>query len=312
VASSIKEDLKSFRRSWVHHTGMQLATLTVLGATFTVVIFFLSFSLNLKRILASWGDGVQITAYIKDDVSDDSLANTRQSIEALREFRDIQFIAREAATESFKKQMASYAPDLLSDAEFAHPFPASFRLTLKGGAASEGEVHHLEEVAAQLQKIPGIEDVSYGQSWLKNYASFVTTLYSSSWAVAAVLVFGSLFVIGNSIRSSISSRREEIEILELVGATSAMIRRPYIAEGLFMGAMAAALAIGLNFAAFVWEKSVLSSSVVLSRLVSMVSFLDVFTVVAMIAFGALIGAVGAWLSVRKINDGWSARQGLEV
>jgi cell division protein FtsX len=64
VTSSIKDDLKSFKRSWVHHTGMQLATLTVLAATFSVIVFVLSISMNFKRILASWGDGVQMTVYL--------------------------------------------------------------------------------------------------------------------------------------------------------------------------------------------------------------------------------------------------------
>lgn len=311
MASSIKDDLKSFRRSWVHHTGMQLATLTVLAATFTVVVFVFSLSINLRRILASWGDGVQMTAYLHDDISDDGLKALRQRLTETGEFREIAYVPREKATERFKKQMASYAPDLLADADFSNPFPASFRLVLKGGVASDAEVKKLEALAADVQRMAGVEDVSYGQSWLKNYSAFVSTFYASSGVMALVLIAGSLFVVGNSIRSSIAARREEIEILELVGATSAMIRRPFVIEGLTMGALASSVALVLNLIVHSWQKSVMSSSLVLARLAPLVSFPDTLTVASLVALGAAIGALGAWLSVRKINDGWSAIQGLE-
>lgn len=312
MASSVKDDLKSFRRSWVHHTGMQLATLTVLAATFTVVVFVLSLSLNLRRILASWGGGVQITAYLNDDVSDEAIDSIRGKLERTGRFREISYIPREAATEKFKKQMASYAPDLLADADFSNPFPASFHLILKEGAASEAEVKRLEVLAAEVGKIEGVEDVSYGQSWLKNYSAFVTALSAGTGMMAFVLIAGSLFVIGNSIRSSIAARREEIEILELVGATSSMIRRPFVVEGLAMGALAAVLALSINFIGHSWQKSVMASSLVLARMVEMVSFLDFATVLLLLLAGAGVGGLGAWLSVRKINDGWSAKQSLEI
>ncbi len=311
MASSIRDDLKSFRRSWVHHTGMQLATLTVLASTFTVVVFVLSLSLNLRRILASWGDGVQMTAYLNDDVPNDTIQNLKKHFATSDDFREVVYVPRERATENFRSQMASYAPDLLADADFSNPFPASFRLVLKKGVATETDVTALEETAASIKKLEGIEDVSYGQSWIHNYSSFVSTLYASSGVMAIVLLLGSLFVVGNSIRSSIAARREEIQILELVGATSSMIRRPFVAEGLAMGALATIAALALNLLAYTWGKSVMSSSLVLARLVPTLSFLDISTVLLLVIVGAGIGGVGAWISVLGINDGWSAKQGLE-
>jgi cell division transport system permease protein len=310
--SSLKDDLKSFRRSWVHHTGMQLATLTVLAATFSVVAFVLSLSLNFSRILASWGDGVQLTVYLHDDVADDAVIKLKTGLSDLDLFKEIVYVPRETATLNFKTQMASYAPDLLADADFSNPFPSSFRLSLKGGVATEQDVNKIENIAATIQKMPGVEDVSYGQSWVRNYSSFVTTLYAAGGVMGLILLVGSLFVVGNSIRTSIAVRREEIEILELVGATSMMIRRPFVVEGLATGALAALVALALNLGLHVWEKSVMSSSLVLARLVPMMNFLEPLLIVAFIVAGALLGAVGAWLSIRRINDGWSAKQTLEA
>lgn len=312
MSSSVRDDLKCFRRSWVHHTGMQIATLTVLAATFSIAAFVTSLSFNLSRILASWGNGVQLTVYLNDDVGDQATQQLKHELSNMELFQEITYVPRETATLNFKTQMASYAPNLLADADFSNPFPASFRLALRGGIANDKDVSKVEKIAASIQAMPGVEDVSYGQSWVRNYSSFVTTLYTAGGVMAVVLLIGSLFVVGNSIGTSIASRREEIEILELVGATALMIRRPFVAEGLVTGMLAAAIALLLNYALHLWEKSVLASSLALSRLVPLMSYLDFATIVAFLLLGAAIGAFGAWLSVRRINDGWSAKQALEM
>jgi cell division transport system permease protein len=312
VTASIMDDLRSFRRSWVHHTGMQLATLTVLAATFTVVGFAMTFSLNLKKVVAGWGDSAQLTVYMKEDADEAKTEAIRKEILRHEEISEIKYIPREQATENFKSQMASYAPDLLSDNDFSNPFPSSFRVSLKGGVQNDSDVAIVEKLSSQLSQIEGVEDISYGQSWIRNYSAFVSTLTASGGVVAMILLAGSLFVISNSIRASVSARRDEIEILELVGATTTMVRRPYIAEGFLMGTFASLIAIGLNFAIYLWQISVMSKSFVLARLVQQFSFFDCFSMAIFVGLCAALGAFGAWCTVRKINDGWSASQRLEA
>lgn len=305
---SVSDSLKSFKRSWIHQTGMQLATLSVLTATLTVVAIALSLSMNVNRFLASWGQTVQITAYLADDVGDQRVNEIKKQLEAMATVETVTHVPRDVATESFKTQMASYAPDLLTDADFANPFPSSFKIALKGGVHSDQDFKTLETVAAEVGAIKGIEDVSYGQSWVKSYSSFVSALAASGGTTIAILLIGALFVVGNSIRASVTARREEIEILELIGATASMIRRPYVIEGGLLGLIAGVLAIGISFGIQMWQVSILSKNLELARLVSQVSFLGVFVVILFIALGTFLGSFGAWLTVRKINDGWSAAQ----
>ena len=309
---AIKDDFRSFRRSWVHHTGMQLATLTVLAATFTVVVFVFSLSVNLRRVLTAWGEGIQMTVYLSEGLDAEKVKKIRAALESMPEVAKASYIPKEAATENFKKQMASYAPDLLGDSDFANPFPASYRLTLQKSVTAGGDVDQLEKLAGRIEKIEGVEDMSYGESWVRNYSAFLTALNASGGVMALILIAGSLFVIGNSIRVSISTRREEIEILELVGATPAMIRRPFVTEGFFMGLIASGAAVAINLVIFFWQKSLLSDNLVFARLLPALNFLDVVSVVSFIGAGAFVGALGAWLTIRKINDGWLASQGLET
>jgi cell division transport system permease protein len=303
----LADSFKSFKRSWLHHTGMQLATLSVLTATFSIVAIVLSLSLNVNKFLASWGTSIQITAYIDETLSTDAAVEAlRAKIAAMPTVASVTHTGREVATENFKAQMAAYAPDLLTDADFANPFPASFKITMKGALKSDDDFKALESTAKEIGAIKGVEDVSYGQSWVKSYSSFVSALAASGGTTIAILLLGGLFVVGNSIRASISARREEIEILELIGATAAMIRRPYVFEGALTGSMASMLAVGISFGVQTWQISLLSKNLELARLVSQVSFLGLMMSLTFVACGTVLGAFGAWMTVRKINDGWSA------
>lgn len=311
VTASIKDDLRSFRRSWVHHTGMQLATLTVLAATLTVVGFVLSLSLNLSNLLASWGDNVQITVYLLEDVTEGDVARIRETLTRIREVAKVTYVPREVATNNFKMQMASYAPDLLDETDFESPFPASFRLALRAGVREDNDIRRLKEIADAIGNISGVEDVSYGQGWLQNYSSFVSALSTGGGVVISILLLGSLFVVGNSIRVSIAARREEIEILELVGATSSMIRKPYVMEGFMMGVISAMIALSINFGLFLWQKSLMASNLAFARLAGEFGYFDLGMLLGFLSAAGALGAIGAWLTVRTINDGWSARQRTE-
>lgn len=304
----LNEHLRSFKRSWVHHTGMQLATLGVLAATFTVAVFVLSVSLNVKNLLSHWGESVQMSVYLEDTIAPVDRDKVRQAFQGDERIGKVEYIAKEQATAAFKEKMSNYAPDLLEDSEFANPFPASYQVTLAKGISAEKLAATFDHLSSKFTSFKGVEDVSYGQSWVRNYSSFVAALSASGWLIVSILVAGSLFVVGNSVRASISARRDEIEILELVGATQAMIRAPFVFEGALMGMIAAVISLGANFGLYLWEAKLLSSSLAFARLASNLTFFGAAACVLLTLAGATVGAAGAYVTVRRINDGWSASQ----
>lgn len=307
--SLFTEEISNLKRSWIHHTGMQLTTLIVLMASFSVVSFVFIFMLNIESIISNWGDSIRVTAYIKDDVTAEHIEALKQKILKLEDTAGIDFVDKTTAKNTFKQQMATYAPSLLNDAEFSNPFPASFIVTIKSGLHDQKGVSRLERIAGEIQTMDGVEDVSYGQNWVKNFSQLADGISHSGWILIGVLLAGSLLVISNSIRVSISSRKEEIEILELVGATSSMIRRPFIFEAAIMGFLAMVLALSVNYGLFFWGAEFLKNNLSFARLSDQIIFIrPVFLV--LLAFGGLAwGAMSAFFTVRKLNSGWSAAQG---
>lgn len=289
---------------------MQFATLTVLTATFATVGFMICLSLNFQRVLTVWGEQVQVSAYLEDGLDPIALQNLKTKLEERSDVAKVQYISKEKAAELFRDQMASYAPDLLSDSEFATPFPASLQVHLRDSQKTDGHVAELEALATELSATAGVEDVSYGQSWVRNYASFVGVIEAIGGLIGLILVLGSVFIVANSIRTLISGRRDEIEIFELIGATSSHIRRPYIVEGAMLCFAAALGAVAVNAALYSWQLDVMKKSLAFARMAQELSFLSIPQVFAFLAASAILGGFGAWLTVRSLNTGWAAAHGV--
>ncbi|MGE0762851.1 MAG: cell division protein FtsX [Bdellovibrionales bacterium] len=295
-------------RTWREHAGMQVATLTVLTGTYTVVTLFFFLHANFSRILSHWGESVQLAVFLKDSASSAQISGVQDFLKGIHGIENVKFISKEAAAESFQKQMGHYSPQLLTDPEFGNPLPASLEVHFQEGVSSDGSYGRMVEIAKQLASMAGVEDVSYGQGWVENYASLLRVFSSSSYLLIVVLLSGSLLVVGNAIRSSIHQRREEIEVLELVGATPFNIRLPYLFEGAVLGGMAATLSLLFCFLLYRWQQAVAMKHLGFWGLASEVGFLGLQQSLAVLTLGILFGAFGSYLCVRRIATGWAAAE----
>lgn len=306
------DSFESIKRSWTQQFAIQVATLLVLTASFTVVCFSLLFIMNFKSVLLSWGDSIRISCYLKDSLKQEQIDQINKNLMAFENVKQIEFVDKDKAAKVFKEQMSSYAPALLAESEFGNPFPASFVITLKESVQGDKDMKVLEETAEKIRALPGVEDVSYGQNWVKNYSHFVQTLSGSIWIIILTLLGGSLLVISNSIRAGISTRKIEIEILELVGATAAMIRKPFIFEGVFMSFIAIILAIFINFEFFLYIQEVMSANLSFTHVHEQISFFNIEFISIIVGFSILIGALSSYWTVRKFNSGWAAAESQKI
>ena len=306
----IRDDLRSIFRSWRQHFGLQSATLVVLTATFSVIVFLFGLALNFQRVLTVLGEQVQVSAYLAEGLDQRNIEDLRKTIESRTDVTSVEFISKDKAAFLFRDQMASYAPDLMSDSEFATPFPASFQIRLRELPGDQNQLSNLEALATDIKKMTGVEDVSYGQSWVRNYASFVGVLQAAGFVMAFVLLTGSIFVVANSIRTLISGRRDEIEIFELIGATSNNIRRPYLVEGVLLCILASVLALSMNAVFYSWQISVMKKSLAFARMAQVFSFLSFAQAFAVVIFASGLGIAASWMTVKNLNSGWAAARGV--
>ena len=164
----------------------------------------------------------------------------------------------------------------------------------------------MQGLAAQLKTQQGVDEVSYGQEWVEKYAALVSAVEISFQLVGFIIVLASIFVMSNAIRASVQSHRDEIVVLEMIGATSSMIRKPFLKEGAALGFMSSALAMSLCYGLYALMKNLVVTRLSFLQLAEHLSFISPVLIATMIVAGTLMGALGSYLCVRKMNDGWSA------
>jgi cell division transport system permease protein len=296
--------MKTSRRNWA----LQLSTLIVSTACFVVMGGALLFSQNLKHILTLWGEDIQMTVYLSPDLTQAQQTRIEQFLKNEPHVKDVSLVTQEKALNDFRSQLATYAPDLVKDDDLLKLIPSSYQLNLDSQLDSRQQIVTLQSIAAQAKTLEGVDEISYGQDWVEKYSVFVTVIQWVIEALALIIVCASVFVMSNVIRALVSSRREEIEVMELVGATAAMIRKPFLIQGAQMGFFASALSVFICFGFFKLVQSVFIHQLSFLQLSSQLRFLSLPGVVSFVLAGTAVGALGSYLCVRKINDGWAASQ----
>lgn len=294
--------LKNYLRTWQRNLVTQLATFLVLTGTFFAIANFLLISFNLKNFLSAWRDNIQMSVFLAEGISETEKSNLKKFIESTQGISAVEEVSQAEAKERFSQQLGNYAPDLLSDKDFENAFPSSLQVSF----VSQNNLNLLKEVASNFSNRPGVENVSYGQEWVDKYASFVSKIEYFGWAVGSFLLLAILFVVGNSIRASIASRAHEIEVFELIGASPAMIRTPFIFEGFIMGCLSGTTACVVALLLLNLEKKILFEQFTFLGLNSQISFFSGPQVFAFILFSGFIGSFGSYLCLTQINDGWSS------
>jgi len=131
---------------------------------------------------------------------------------------------------------------------------------------------------------------------------------SVALGLSLFLMAGCFLIIGNMIKASVEQKREEVEVLELVGATNSYIRWPYIIEGAVMGLASSLVALSISYGVYSFMSSRFSAFISNWWMGNGISFFGPLDIITVIAVGVGIGVMGAWLNVLTINNGWSAAQ----
>jgi cell division transport system permease protein len=146
----------------------------------------------------------------------------------------------------------------------------------------------------------GVEDVLYGQEWVDRLISLVQVMKVLGIVIGAVLGIASLFIVANTIRLAVYARAQEIEIMRLVGASRSYIQIPLILDGTLQGGLGAAIALGMLYVLFratLWQLG--ASAPLIFSGAELGRFLDVQYRMGMVGIGALLGAVGSFVAVRR-------------
>ncbi|ASD65229.1 cell division protein FtsX [Bdellovibrio bacteriovorus] len=297
--------MRPHQKNWA----LKVSTLVVVTACFVVMGAALLVSQNFRNILTLWGEDVQMTVYLSQDLSEKGRQDIESKIKENENVAGVKFVTQEQALGDFRSQMASYAPDISQDEELLRLIPASLLVQLKSDVAAAEQTTVLQSMAGKLRQLEGVDEVSYGQDWVEKYAALVNAIELTLRALCLVILAASLFVMSNAIRASVQARKDEIVVLEMIGATPSMIRKPFLVEGAVLGVVSSVLSLGLCFAVYIGIKNLLITKLSFLQLGEHIQFMGPVLLVVFVIAGTGLGALGSYLCVRRMNDGFAGSQG---
>lgn len=197
---------------------------------------------NVSAWIQGWDETWSMSIYLRDDVSDDQRQALTSYLSRLPSAEIKEFISKDAALREFKHILGPRAS--LLDGLEANPFPASIEVAFSKGTTQSQDLHAVQD---EIERMAGVEEVQFSEEWLGRFESFIHMARVFGFVVVGLLCVGVLFIISNTIKLTIYSRREEIEVMKMVGATDWFIRVPFLVEGFLQGLISGTLSIAILF-----------------------------------------------------------------
>lgn len=241
---------KNAVRSLIRNKWLTFATVTVMTLTLFTVSVFLILNILINSTIDTVKSKIDLEVYFKDSAAESDILDIKREISGMPEIKEIKFVSKSEALQDFKNSNKDN-PDLYASiTEKDNPIPASLRINMDK-AEDTGKVNALFR-GGKYDAMVDSTSYEKNKNVVEKLISFGSVVNKGGFLLSLIFVLTSLIVVLNTIRMTMYTRKEEIEIMKLVGATNWYIRWPFILEGAFYGLISmlfasAAVIIGLKF-----------------------------------------------------------------
>jgi cell division transport system permease protein len=215
-----------------------LITIGIIAISMLIFSTFTLLAYNLTNFLKNWEDKIEVIAYLKQETPSSEVEPLLNKTRLFEGVEAVRYVSPYDAMAFMEKKLGRQK-NLLQGIQPA-VLPPSFEIQLKKEYRNSTKIR---EVVTLLKKVPQFEEIQYGQEWVETFSVFVHILRLTQWILGGLLLIAIVFITSNTLQLTISSRREEIEVMQWVGASPAFIRVPFYMEGLIQGLLGGGLAI---------------------------------------------------------------------
>ncbi|WPD20909.1 MAG: permease-like cell division protein FtsX [Candidatus Electrothrix scaldis] len=271
----------------------QLLSLVTITLSVLIFAFFYLVYMNALHAGNLLNNDLRLIVYLEEQPDQSLQEEYRHKIEKFDKVEKVEFISRLEAYDRFKGQL-NENQDVLQ--EIPHNFlPASIEIYPKRSLDTLSRIKLFSEY---LQSLPGVLKVQYGREWVERFYSFIQLLRIIVLLSGTLLVLTTTFMMGHSIRLTMLTRKKELELLRLVGASDHYIRVPFFLEGAVLGALGAGTGIGALYLLYSWIQLRFSGQGA-SEMFSF-SFFSGTSIGIIVLLAVLLCAGGSFTSTRRI------------
>lgn len=278
-----------FRNKWY-----SLASAATISACLLMFGVFYAVVANFQHMVKTAQEGVSVTVFFVDGISDERMAEIGDLIEKRAEVSKVNFVSADEAWESFKADyLGDYADGFGDDNPIADS--ANYEVYLN-------DVSMQDNLVTYLETIDGVREVNRSEITANTLSGMNKLISYVSIGIIIILLAVSVFLISNTVTIGISVRKDEINIMKYIGATDFFVRAPFVIEGILIGVIGAAIPLGIIYVVYNNVVDYVSNRfAVLSQLLTFLTAEEVFAVLVPISLiiGIGIGFMGSFSTVRK-------------
>ena len=271
---------------------LNAVTIITISLSILIVSSLVLFFVNANDYMNSWKKGIKIIAYLKPDIVEANLVDIKSKIQGVYGVAETDFISKEEAMKRLRKQIKRQSS--LLDGLKDNPLPDAFEIRITEQSANSEKI---ENLAVQLESLPEIDDVEYGRKWIGRFVKVFELFKLTGYAMSGIFFIAAVFIVASTIRLVIYSRREEIEIMRLVGATDRFIKVPFYIEGIIQGALGGIIGLAALFATFIYISTNVEHG--LSSDLLHVRFFSLRLSCTIMLCSMLVGWLGCFISLRQ-------------
>ena len=284
---SIRDSFKSVFRNF----SLSIASILCTTITLVLVAIAIIVTVNVNHITRDLEEELTIVVYAEADTTDERLNEIEDEINNISAVANVEVKSKE----EWRLEMQSYSDTLNTTLDYLeeNPLLDSFIVTVE-------DVDDLRPVALEIRELDNVESANYGEGMVEDIISVFDIIQTITIVMVAALIVVTAFLISNTIKLTIFSRRSEIEIMRLVGSSNTSVKLPFVFEGFLLGVLGSIIPIIVMIYGYLimYEQISNSSSFSIIELVKPMPFV-LFTSLILLLIGSVVGMVGSARAVRK-------------
>ena len=278
-------------RNLVTNRSMSLSSISVLTACLLLIGVSFLLLFNMKTLVSDVEKQNVVVAFVKDGIDETAKKQVQADLKAIPNVTEVQYVSKE---EGFNEQLEDFGVERnMIDGVIENPLPDSYRITVSN-------IEEFSTTLAAIKAVANVESVRESQEIIKQISTLQKSVTFICLIIVAILIVVSLFIIANTIKITMVSRKVDIQVMKSVGATNVFICWPFMIEGIAIGLISGLIAMGLTYVVEITEGDALNSlfSLFGSSVVNISDFWYVL-VIGYFVSGMLLGSFGSVVSIRK-------------
>ena len=284
---SFKDAFKSVFRNF----SLSIAAIACIAITLILVAISLVISSNVNHFTKDIEQELSIVVYLDEDVDEDDAEDIQDEIKKMASYEELTFKSKD----EWKEEMQAYSEDLNASLSYLEDNPLLDSIIVKVKDVSE-----LKSTAKAISEIDGVKSAKYGEDAVDQMVIVFRVVERATLIIVVALIAVTAFLISNTIKLTIYSRKSEIEIMRLVGTSNTAIKLPFQFEGLFLGIIGSIIPILLSIYGYILMYDHFGGHL-FSHMIELVEPHNLLpqVCVLLVIIGGIVGMLGSWRAVRK-------------